>query len=561
MLFNFGHCLIGQGTFVIPLLIESVAASQLQRYPKSNRNISAIPFRVLDAPHIRDDYYCSILAYSYTAHTLAVAIGSHVYIWTEEGGVHNPPLMPCRLQNYVTSVSFSSTNGGHAILAVARQNGQVTLWSVLEDRLRHEVRHANSISCVLFKPILTYRSSMHMHLPRAACEDLLVGDDLGDVYYYSVEWPDPVLRRLEPNLNSTVTALAKISAHSQQICGLAWSPDNRYFVTGGNDNMALLFDVSKILKSDNERGRTRPQRQAEHHDEPLISTLRSRPSNVELLRGWNRFSEDEVRFGNSGITIPRNPPRPTVFLDPQSHFGMHESRPPHDPHTLTHPPGMHSRVFLHSAAVKALAFAPWQPSLLATGGGSNDRQIHFFHIGTGAVLALINVFAQVTSLIWSTTKREICATFGYAQPEHKVRIAVFAWPSCECVVSIPWESRILEREVPRALWAIKFPGRPNGQGDAEVRGRRNARGSGSVRRRRSREGEVWANRTEEEGCIIVAGSDDSIKFHEVWAGEKRGGKGGQGLGSVRGVFGGSSILEGVFEGIEVEDFEDREVVR
>ena len=64
------------------------------------------------------------MAYSYTARTLAVAIGSHVYIWTEEGGDQNPPLMPFRLQNYVTSVSFSSTNGGHAILAVARQNGQ-----------------------------------------------------------------------------------------------------------------------------------------------------------------------------------------------------------------------------------------------------------------------------------------------------------------------------------------------------------------------------------------------------------------------------------------------------
>jgi hypothetical protein len=133
---------------------------------------------------------------------------------------------------------------------------------------------------------------------------------------------------------------------------------------------------------------------------------------------------------------------------------MHEYRPSRDPHAFTHPPGMHSRLFLHSAAVKALAFAPWQPSLLATGGGSNDRQIHFFHTGTSAVLTLINVFAQVTGLIWSTAKREICATFGYAQPEHKVRIAGLAWPSCECVISIPREGRIVEREVPRALWAI-----------------------------------------------------------------------------------------------------------
>jgi WD40 repeat protein len=94
---------------------------------------------------------------------------------------------------------ISSSNGGHAILAVARQNGQVTLWSVLEQRVRHEIGHENSVSCVSFRPTFTYRSSTNVHLPRAACEDLLVGDDLGDVYYYSIEWPDPALRRVDPN--------------------------------------------------------------------------------------------------------------------------------------------------------------------------------------------------------------------------------------------------------------------------------------------------------------------------------------------------------------------------
>jgi hypothetical protein len=98
---------------------------------------------------------------------------------------------------------------------------------------------------------------------------------------------------------------------------------------------------------------------------------------------------------------------------------------------------VHIHSFRHSAAVKAIAFAPWQPNLLATGGGSNDRRIHFFHTGSGATLALINVFSQVTSLVWSTTRREIVATFGYSQPEHEIRIAVFSWPSCECVVRIP----------------------------------------------------------------------------------------------------------------------------
>ena len=38
----------------------------------------------------------------------------------------------------------------------------------------------------------------------------------------------------------------------------------------------------------------------------------------------------------------------------------------------------------HKAAVKALAWCPWSPNLLATGGGSYDRHIHFWNTTTGA---------------------------------------------------------------------------------------------------------------------------------------------------------------------------------
>lgn len=87
--------------------------------------------------------------------------------------------------------------------------------------------------------------------------------------------------------------------------------------------------------------------------------------------------------------------------------------------------------------MKAIAFCPWREGLVATGGGSHDKCIHFFHTTSGVALATIAVHAQVTSLIWSTTRREIAATFGYAQPEHPYRIAVFSWPKCRQVAAIP----------------------------------------------------------------------------------------------------------------------------
>lgn len=211
-------------------------------------------------------------------------------------------------------------------------------------------------------------------------------------------------------------------------------------------------------------------------------------------------------------------------------------------------------------------------------------------------------------------------TFGYAQPEHNIRIAVFSWPDCSCVVSIEWEKRA-NGELGRALWAIPYPGGPNdavpsrrqtGGGFAAwdavrraeaMRGRRSngpneqgpetngavaneegiqgyrrgrsmIRGSETsrsrndsmpaARRRRERlfqraesratstvrgEGETWASRTEEEGSLIIACSDQTVKFFEVWTGKSKGSAGGKGLGSRPGVLGGSRVLEGWCEGI------------
>ncbi|KAJ4135804.1 hypothetical protein NW765_009784 [Fusarium oxysporum] len=55
--------------------------------PAKRRLLPAAPFRVLDAPNLKDDFYCSPLAYSYTAQTLVVCLGSLLYAWSEFRGV------------------------------------------------------------------------------------------------------------------------------------------------------------------------------------------------------------------------------------------------------------------------------------------------------------------------------------------------------------------------------------------------------------------------------------------------------------------------------------------
>ena len=87
---------------------------------------------VLEAPNLRDDFYCSVLAFSKTANRLAVGLGDKVYLWNEVQGVISPPreLEGSSLRTgYITSLAFSSEQGARAILAIAHGDGQLVLWS------------------------------------------------------------------------------------------------------------------------------------------------------------------------------------------------------------------------------------------------------------------------------------------------------------------------------------------------------------------------------------------------------------------------------------------------
>lgn len=94
----------------------------------------------------------------------------------------------------------------------------------------------------------------------------------------------------------------------------------------------------------------------------------------------------------------------------------------------------------HRAAVKAVAWCPWQSNLLATGGGSSDKFIHFWNGTTGARLNSIDSGSQVTSLRWSTAYKEIVSCHGY--PDN--HLSVWHYPSLVKQVDIPaHESRVL----------------------------------------------------------------------------------------------------------------------
>ncbi|KAF7558297.1 hypothetical protein G7046_g5866 [Stylonectria norvegica] len=94
----------------------------------------------------------------------------------------------------------------------------------------------------------------------------------------------------------------------------------------------------------------------------------------------------------------------------------------------------------HKAAVKALAWCPWNMNLLATGGGSYDRHIHFWNSTSGARVNSIDTGSQVTSLRWSPHSREIVSSSGF--PDNS--LSIWSYPTLVRTVEIPaHESRVL----------------------------------------------------------------------------------------------------------------------
>ncbi|KAG4301929.1 hypothetical protein PCK1_001905 [Pneumocystis canis] len=94
----------------------------------------------------------------------------------------------------------------------------------------------------------------------------------------------------------------------------------------------------------------------------------------------------------------------------------------------------------HIAAVKALSWCPWQLNILCTGGGSQDRILHFWNATTGARTHSIDTGSQVTSVRWSTIYRELISSHGFPNNH----LSIWQYPSLAKTIDIPaHESRVL----------------------------------------------------------------------------------------------------------------------
>ena len=170
------------------------------------RAVSKVPYKVLDAPELADDFYLNLVDWG-SANVLGVGLGSSVYMWNAQTSRVNKL---CTLEDdTVTSVSWIQ-KGTH--LAIGTGKGLVQIWDAEKTRrLRTMTGHTARVGSLAW----------NTHILTSGSRDRLI-------YHRDVRAPDQWLR--------------KLMGHKQEVCGLKWNCEDGQLASGGNDNKLMVWD-------------------------------------------------------------------------------------------------------------------------------------------------------------------------------------------------------------------------------------------------------------------------------------------------------------------------------
>ncbi|KAJ5712740.1 hypothetical protein N7493_009208 [Penicillium malachiteum] len=173
---------------------------------KQPRYVNKVPYKVLDAPDLQDDFYLNLVDWG-SSNILGVGLSNSVYMWNSQSG---RVTKLCELKDdTVTSVNWIQ-RGTH--LAIGTGKGLVQIWDAEHcRRLRTMIGHTNRVGALAWND----------HILTSGSRDRLI-------YHRDVRSPDQYLRRL--------------SGHKQEVCGLKWNTDDGQLASGGNDNKLMVWD-------------------------------------------------------------------------------------------------------------------------------------------------------------------------------------------------------------------------------------------------------------------------------------------------------------------------------
>ncbi|KRK00519.1 fizzy-related protein homolog [Drosophila yakuba] len=234
------------------------------------RRLPRRPYKILDAPELQDDFYLNLIDWS-SKNTLAVGLGCSVYLWSAVSG---QVTRLCDFNNEDNLVTAVSWHGEGRQVAIGTQSGYVTIWDAeRQKQLNRLDGHSARVTALAWR-----------------------GNRLA-----SGSRDRSILQRDVRNPPTHITRCLR--GHKLEVCGLQWSPSNRYLASGGSDNRLLVWTddwPEPIYAFDEHKAVVKALGWSPHKSGLLAS---GGGSADQCLRFWNVLTGKLVQCINTGAQI------------------------------------------------------------------------------------------------------------------------------------------------------------------------------------------------------------------------------------------------------------------
>ncbi|TVT99215.1 hypothetical protein EJB05_55430, partial [Eragrostis curvula] len=218
------------------------------------RKIPRSPYKTLDAPDLRDDFYLNLLDWS-SRDLLAIGLGNRTYLWNSRS---DRVTMLCDLgddDDSVCSVRWAQ-RGNH--LAVGTDRGTVQIW--------------DASRCKRIRTI----ESHQFRVGSLAWSSSLLSSGSGDSTI------------LHHDIRAQEDYVGKITGHESEVCGLQWSCDSSKLASGGDDNRLFVWDPRY----------EKPMLKYKEHT-AAVKAIAWSPHQRDLLASGGGIEDSCIRFWNT----------------------------------------------------------------------------------------------------------------------------------------------------------------------------------------------------------------------------------------------------------------------
>eukprot|EP01134_Creolimax_fragrantissima_P007897 CFRG7897T1 len=302
--------------------------------------------------------------------------------------------------------------------------------------------YINNLKVLYSQNKVTIKPKKTTRVIPSTADRILDAPELRDDYYLNLlSWHDTqntLAVALGPTVylwnadTSDITKLMDLPDPNSYVSSVQWMPQGNVIAVGNDDGEVMLWDAENVKRLRTMKGHSSLVGSLSWNKHVLSSGSRSGLIHNSDVRVQNHIQSQLHGHAQEVCGLSWSPDGSQLASGGNDNLlNIWDAAASTQPQfTLTE----------HQAAVKALAWCPWQPKLLASGGGTADRHIRFWNSATGVQTNSIDTKSQVCSLLWSKTHKELVSSHGFSQNQ----LCIWKYPSLVKVAELTGHtSRVL----------------------------------------------------------------------------------------------------------------------